>query len=321
VSKISIIRKVTPSNYLLEKQKFFADTQYIPNFTYDNTFTNAELHKYGYPKEEIADQARFVLEKTFSQYSENDIQLSQGPELVKDAVIKEVYKYLSSYSIQDRYKILTSDSLSARTMMTKESIILREPVVYREKSLKGMLHHEIGTHALRGINYEKQKWHKKSEEYGFQDYLRTEEGLATLHALQSHTLKSTYIAASRYLAAYYAQSHSFGEVWELMKPFFATKESLWTTVFRQKRGLTDTSQPGGFTKDIVYFEGAISVYNWVQKNNFDCTLLYYGKLALEDIAKAQSLNPNFSPLLPRFFTDNRDAYAENLQKIGAWNEF
>ena len=91
--------------------------------------------------------------------------------------------------------------------------------------------------------------------------------------------------------------------------------------FRQKRGLTDTSKPGGYSKDLVYFEGLVDVYNWLKKNNFDITDLYIGKLSTQDVEKAKNLNPNFQPVLPSFFSLSKEKYAQEIKKIGEFNNF
>jgi len=52
---------------------------------------------------------------------------------------------------------------------------------------------------------------------------------------------------------------------------------------RVKRGLTDTSEPGGLYKDQVYLEGAIQILR--ARKNIDFMGLYCGKLSLDDLQK------------------------------------
>jgi hypothetical protein len=184
----------------------------------------------------------------------------------------------------------------------------------------GMLYHEIGTHALRSMNYKHQPWYKKKKRYGFSEYLVTEEGLASLHGLLPQSFKSTYTQAIRYLAVGYAQDHSFTELWKYVNSYVENPERCWTICVRQKRGITDTSKPGGFTKDLVYFEGIIKMWVWLTKNDYRLNELYFGKLAVEDIGKALELNPDFEPVLPSFYTLNTDQYAEQIAEIGKVNK-
>jgi hypothetical protein len=315
-----LIKKLVPTNYLEEKEKFFADNSYNPQFQYSTEINSKDMLRYGTVQEDMLDKAKIILKKTFNKYSETELYNLKGKVLKKNEVVSKISNYMKNHNILNKYEIKTSNTLSARTMMTPNEIILRTPISYREEGLMGMLHHELGTHALRGINYENQPWYKKKDEYDFSQYLRTEEGLASLHSLFAHTYISLFIPATRYLASSIAQKSSFVETWNQLKPYVDNKERLWTLVFRQKRGLEDTSLPGGFTKDIVYFEGTVEVYNWLVENNFDIAPLYFGKMSYKDVKKSQKFNPNFKPQLPLFFTEDKDKYKNKILEIGKWNE-
>jgi hypothetical protein len=86
-----------------------------------------------------------------------------------------------------------------------------------------------------------------------------------------------------------------------------------------KRGLYDTSEPGGFTKSIVYLEGMTEVWQYLKKSNFDVEGLYYGKIAAEDVNKAREMNPDFKPQLPHFYTQDRQAYEKQIRSIAKIN--
>jgi hypothetical protein len=184
-----------------------------------------------------------------------------------------------------------------------------------------MIYHEIGTHVLRRVNYEVQPWYKKKSKYGFSSYLETEEGLAALHSLSARTFKSAVTIALKYVATDYAQSHSFAELWQYIGKYYDDPEARWLITLRQKRGLQDTAQPGGYTKDMVYFKGAHIVAKWLHEHNYDCSSLYYGKLDISDIEKAIELNPTFQPLLPSFFVTDKEKYAQTMQEVAKENYF
>jgi len=90
---------------------------------------------------------------------------------------------------------------------------------------------------------------------------------------------------------------------------------------RQKRGLTDTSHPGGYSKDLVYFAGMIEVWRWLKERNFNPSDLYFGKISFKDVQKAIEMNPEFEPKLPSFFSINPVQYAAEIEKIGEENQF
>lgn len=152
-------------------------------------------------------------------------------------------------------------------------------------------------------------------------YLRTEEGMATLHTLVPHSFKSAYSTAVQYLAVEYARKHTFAELWKYVGQYIQDEETRWMITFRQKRGVTDTSKEGVFTKDLVYFEGAVQVWHWLEQHQHNPTKLYYGKIAMEDLPIAEKLNPHFEPLLPSFYVIDPQKYAKEIHEVGIFNQF
>jgi hypothetical protein len=69
----------------------------------------------------------------------------------------------------------------------------------------------------------------------------------------------------------------------------------------KNRGLTDTSQKGAFSKDLVYFEGFIEILKYLQKNDADPSKLYFGKIAVQDIKKVEKLAIVQPILYPNFY--------------------
>lgn len=54
-------------------------------------------------------------------------------------------------------------------------------------------------------------------------------------------------------------------------------------MLRVKRGLSDTSSPGGLYKDQVYLEGAVQLLK--NRKTIDFKTLYCGKLNLSDLKR------------------------------------
>ncbi|MBU0579165.1 DUF1704 domain-containing protein [Patescibacteria group bacterium] len=279
------------------------------------------LCKHGYPQKKYLDLAQTILEKTYYQYNEAELDKLRGDSINQSEVTKKTTDFLDIHHLKNRFKIVWSNSFVARTSITADTIKLRLPVDFRQKDLLSMLYHEIGTHALRRVNYEQQPWYKNKEEYGFKDYLETEEGLAGLHSLLPLDFQYAHYSALNYVSVAYAQKHNFIELWNFLKKYIDNPERRWRKTFRRKRGLEDTSQPGGFTKDLVYFEGMVKVWNNLKQNDFNISQLYFGKMAFEDVEKAVKISPNFKPVLPSFFVVDQEAYAEKMAKIGQVNMF
>lgn len=313
------LKNLVPKNLQEEKQKFFADNSYNPQFTYENNIEVSDLTEHGLPQEKYLTLAQKVLDIAYDGKTEEDLFSSEGALLAQSDVTQKVEQFLAMHGLEDRFAVTWSSSFISRASVSSDTIKLRLPCEFRQEGLLGMLYHEIGTHALRRINYEKQPWFKKKSKFGFGDYLRTEEGLAVLHGLIPHSQKLAFIQAIRYLAVYYALTTSFSELWHKLIPYVDDVERRWTIVVRQKRGLTDTSKPGAFTKDLVYFEGMIEVWKWLVAHEFDITTLYFGKIGHHDTEKAEMYNPSFQPKLPVFFTHFNQEYVEKILQIGEVN--
>ena len=316
---MSVLQDITPINLLAEKQKFLAEPTSNPQFIYKNPIDEKKLTQYGVPQKKYLDLATAILEKTYFGRNEQDLYMTKGKKLSQEEVDRKIRSFLEMHRLEDRFNLVWSSSFVSRTTISSDTIKLRLPAEFRQEDLLGMLYHEIGTHAIRRINYEQQPWFKKKKKFGFSSYLKTEEGIASLHSLIPHSYKSAFVSAIRYIAADTANKGSFAETWAALEPYVEDLDRRWTIVFRQKRGITDTSQPGGYTKDLVYFEGLVEVWRWLSSQNFALADLYYGKLALEDVPKAVSMNPEFDPLLPSFYTHDFTNYRKQMLEIGEYN--
>ena len=315
------LAQLNPINLLEEKAKFLADPTYNPQFVYSEPISVEELTEYGIPTPHYLELAKAIMAEAYFGRNQRDLLMMEGPIIPHDEVTRRLQAFLKIHNLLDRYTIIWSSSFISRATMTTDTIKLRSTAEFRKEGLIGMLYHEIGTHALRRVNYELQPWYKKRNKYGFTSYLKTEEGLAALHALMGHSYRSAAATAIRYAAVDYAQSHSFAELWNYLGRYINDVETRWMISLREKRGLTDTSLPGGYSKDLVYFEGAYKVMKWLDANDYDCTKLYFGKMDIDDVDKAIALNPDYQPILPSFFEVNKEKYAENLKEIAAFNHF
>lgn len=316
---MSLIKDLIPTNLQQEKERFLANPKSNPQFNYHRDFFENELTQYGQPKAENLEVAQQIVDQAYQDKVDSDLYAHRGPLLSQNDLTNKIKTFLEMHHLADRYKLVFSSSFVTRTSITPDTIKLRTPLSFTQEGLMGMLYHEIGTHALRRINYEQQPWFKRKKKFGFSEYLFTEEGLATIHTLLPQVNSLAFSPALKYLTVQIAQTSSFAETWQFLTPYIDNLEKRWQIVYRQKRGLTDTSKPGGFTKDICYFGGLIEVFNWLMDHNLDPTQLYYGKLALEDVPKAVNLYPEYQPILPSFWLLDPQAYAEGVYQIGKAN--
>jgi hypothetical protein len=316
---MSLLKKLTPINIQSEKEKFFSDLSYNPQFEYENEITEADLYTHGFPSIKLVEKAKEVVDRAFFHQSERDILDKSGSIISPKLAELKIIQFLKMHNLDSLYSIQYSSTFIARASIYSNSIKLRLPIKFTHDDLIGMIYHELGTHVLRQVNYQQQPWYKKKKSYGFSPYLKTEEGLAVLHSLLPRKFQSAYRSARYYIASYLSQENSFSGLYHKLEKYFDDPEKRWTATLRQKRGLRDTSNPGGFTKDIVYFEGLLDMLQWLSKNNFELRELYYGKISVKDVKKAVQLNPTFEPILPSFYISNINNYKEKISKIGSIN--
>ncbi len=316
---MSFLSNLTPHNLQEEKAKFFADVTYNPQFVYQNPVDPTELNKYGLPRPEHLKIAEKILNQTITLYDHTKLKLLQGRVLTDQEVKDTIENFLALHNLEKRFSVTYSASFISRTSATSDQLKIRLPMEYRRRSLQGMLYHEIGTHALRRVNYELQPWYRRKNQLGFSEYLETEEGLATLHSRLPHKYKAAVSQALHYVSISTALNHSFSEVWHTIRPYSESFDQCWVLTLRAKRGLTDTARPGAFTKDILYLDGMIRVWNWLKQRDFDCTELYFGKMDVSDVQKAVDMHPEFIPQLPFFFTKDRAKYQTGMMEIGRVN--
>ncbi len=317
---MSLVQDLTPINLEEEKQKFFDNNfKYNPQFKYKNLITINQLYKYGKPKSKPLELAKLILEEAFFGKTETELREIEGEVITKELANNIFKDFLEKNKIQNQIKIKWSKEFPGKASFYLDTLKLRLPPWHRQKEFLGTIYHELGTHALRRINYEQQPFFKKKAQYGFIDYMVTEEGLASFHTLLAKNFKIDYMSALNYVTCDIAQHNSFSDTFSFVAKYLQDKERCWQYTYKLKRGLYDTSQGGGFTKNIVYLEGMIKVWNYFKKTEFDLEGLYFGKIDADDVEKARELNDGYQPVVPHFYKNNRKKYLEKILLIARSN--
>ena len=319
---MSLVQDLTPINLEEEKRKFFdKDGNYNPQFKYKKLITINMLYRYGKPKPKFIELAKQILKKSFQDRTETDIRKMEGEHLSQQQAKLMIKDFITNNHLENEVEVKWSEDFAGKASFYIETLKLKLPIWHREKEFLGTLYHEIGTHALRRINYAKQPFFKKKSQYGFGDYLMTEEGLASFHTLLARNFKLDYTGALNYEACDFAQSHSFSETYAFVGQYLQDQERCWQYTYKLKRGLYDTSQGGGFTKDTLYLEGMVQVWRYFQESNFDVEGLYFGKINSNDVKKAREMNPDFLPKLPNYYQTDPEAYRKLINSIAEENSF
>ncbi|MFH1305108.1 MAG: tyrosine/phenylalanine carboxypeptidase domain-containing protein, partial [Candidatus Omnitrophota bacterium] len=149
--------------------------------------------------------------------------------------------------------------------------------------------HEVKVHIYRGVNGNEQPF--KIFRDGLAGYDETEEGLAILAeeaagCFESDT-RQMKLYAGRAMAADCCLKGSFHDTFVKLREFFPD-ELAYRLTERGKRGLKDTSANGGFPRDFHYISGGVKVRQYVE-NHGSLSILYVGKIGLEDVDSVRSL--------------------------------
>ncbi len=308
-----IITDTTPLNLLEEKAKFVDDKTYNPQFKYNRSFTAQELTVWGPPQLKYYDHAVRMMTRYPHQRADQPVYVS--PTDIEAAVdhFNHEYHLLEPISVEFSADFVTRCRISTKTLF------FQLPLHYTQDKFQDLYRHELETHMLRRLNQRQQPWasHFKIDEPNFR---RTEEGIASLH---THLLRKDKVFRKSYLtyiAVYLAQQASFTRVYHTLIEYGVSPSTAWNISVRTKRGLEDTSQPGGLTKDICYFEGAVKIWNWILNPENDPHDLYLGRLTVEQLSELKPQAKTENLYYPSFMA-HVDEYRNSVQEIGLINEF
>nr|XP_056713523.1 putative tyrosine carboxypeptidase MATCAP2 isoform X2 [Euleptes europaea] len=217
---------------------------------------------------------------------------------------------------------VTEDLLSraSMTVVNGRPTLTINIATAREHWLEGMLRHEIGTHYLRGINNNSQPWSNGAgrKKHGLKPINPTEEGLASIHSVLFRKDPFLWRAALLYYTVYQASQMSFSDLFQDIGRFVKDPSTRWDYCVRAKRGSTDTSQPGCFSKDQVYLDGILRILRYRQSIDF-YLLTALGKVSYEDVERLKEFAVLENMRVPHFLQDHI-RYMEHLEKIMEVNE-
>ena len=230
---------------------------------------------YGVPDKEMVSLAKIMIPKEKASKQDRTILAKEARRIF--------YEKLSDYGIFD-WKIIIKKNLTAKADVnsSKKMIYLKQRK-YSYNEINNLLAHEVDVHVVRAFNGSKNK--NSIYSTGTANYLKTEEGLA----IMMEQLSGNYNAqrfkffAARMIAADMAVTKSFYDIFDtLVRKYNLSKHNAYIITKRVKRGLTDTSKPGGFIKDHVYFEGFYIIRKFMQSGG-DIRPLFVGKISLDEI--------------------------------------
>ncbi|XP_075862424.1 putative tyrosine carboxypeptidase MATCAP2 isoform X1 [Microcebus murinus] len=324
--KFCILTAIKPTNLEKEKLRFFkSDYTYNPQFEYANPALPSVLAKHSNASDRFLKQSINIMELTLQKYGsyEKFEQATGGSLLSKPRIWSHVRKYMMKEGCLGEIVVHLTEDLLSRASMTVVNgcpTLTINVSTAREHWLEGMLRHEIGTHYFRGINNLQQPWNSWNgrKKHELKPNNPTEEGLASIHSVLFRKDPFLWRAALLYYTVYRASQMSFCELFKDIGKFVKDPNTRWDYCVRAKRGWTDTSQPGCFSKDQVYLDGILQILRY--RNTIDFHLLTaLGKVSYEDVDRLKGLAVIENMRVPHFLQDH-SRYMEHLQKIMEVNE-
>ncbi len=317
-SKLRIVYFLRPKNLDEESEKFSKDNNYNPVFVYNDLDFDAEdlLDRLKYIEIDDSPLGQ-IFEKKITQvknkilllssigdpkkFTGSSMQLYPKPSLryVRDAYqsmkservfeagkdidtmeTKKIFDdILSEYSL-DGWQIVIKDNMVVDVSVGKNGVIfLKKDAWFSKLKIEQLIKHEIETHVLTAANGAIQPY--GILKYGMSGYLLTQEGLAMYN--QTYFVEKKEIPRGRGLiATHLALDKSFSDTYKALIDLGIDKELAFRSTVKVKRGLTNTAEPGAFTKDSLYYIGFKKIKEYVDKGG-DLKDLYIGKINIDDL--------------------------------------
>ena len=228
------------------------------------------------------------------------------PENLDSSEVRRVFENeLRSFGLEWEVRPLLEGGAKLAVNSTRGEVYVDLSARFSENSIKRYLYHEIRTHVFRAENGKRQPLSIFLS--GFPGYRETEEGLAVYNEYTNGLLDPETLRkySARVIAASMVPHASFSEIFEEMLRYFPP-EKAYTITHRVKRGLTDTSLPGGYTKDYIYLSGFLKVSDFLQTCPSKASALktlYCGKIGIEDFEMAQNLLERGVLKMPRYLPE------------------
>ena len=269
---------------------------------------------YGLPTTPIHDKATKPIdlsekfEEIINSIDTNQVKKMQSPKIDSTVVAERISKSVSEYFGNQAPKLKIVKELSAKATASSKTIKLRENGEFAETDVKQLINHEAYIHVATTLNGRAQKDMKiLGSNYG--SITKTQEGLAVFSELITGSIDVDRMRriSDRVVAIQMSiDGADFIEVYKFFLEKNGSRNQSYESARRVFRGgLLTGGAP--FTKDIVYLDGLIRVYNFfrsaIAQGKTECiNLIFAGKMDLDDIPVIHSMfkdgliqSPNFVP--------------------------
>ena len=276
--------------------------------------TEISYKKYGKPTPLLFRNSARILRGKVDNYNITKYPVVKHGSMLNYKEIENIFNTVFEYYNLKDWKVQASSNIprnSARVGI-KSKWILVDPNIQRSKfKLKKTLVHEVGTHVLRSVNGAGSGIDALSNA-NLGEYLDIEEGLATWNESDMNLLTLAWLKkkAAMTWAIYLGEKLTFRQLYNSMLGILP-KKTAFDITYRVKRGLGDTSYPGIYAKDIVYFRGFRKVKKAIERDKSLYEKLYAGKI---DIKQCEWVDDGLIPKAK--VVPSKEQWGEIFKKVG-----
>ncbi|MFH1547593.1 MAG: tyrosine/phenylalanine carboxypeptidase domain-containing protein [bacterium] len=252
----------------------------------DEKFAKISKERFGFPSDKLYSRVCKILRGRYGSIEvvNRDTKMKER-ELGFDDIVAIFTKVFSVLGLDD-WTIEGSKAIAAsefRTTAKTKRIMIDPGIETNAERIKKTIVHEVMTHAVRSEN----GYSTGFDTFGkpnLIEYLDAEEGLALYNEELYGVLRNIDIKrkAAQTYAVYLSETMSFREVFKAMNAVYP-KRNAFATVLRVKRGMSETSRPGGYYKDVSYLRGFLKVRKFLKDNEVGYRNLYAGKIGLDHL--------------------------------------
>lgn len=255
--------------------------------------------------EKPSDSLVNIADRLLSSVDENSESESLDKQLTAEEFRSKAQKELDYYREQRAdlpATVQIRDDVPG-VLVSQGNLIIGSQRRVLENRAEALLSHEVGTHILTNYNGKAQPFRQMSA--GLPGYDELQEPLAVLSEYLVGGLSNRRIRtlAARVLAVHWmVDGATFVEVFhKFVKDYGLHKEIAYSITMRVFRG-------GGFTKDVVYLRGLVSLLEHL-RHGLDIELLYLGKFGLNYLPIIRELTWRNvlvqAQLKPRYFESEK----------------
>ena len=242
----------------------------------ENDFTRISRTLFGAPSASEVEEAEKIIQNI-------DIEkLKEKEEIYSAEDAKERFeKVFQKYGLKN-WKVKIKNNMVADCVAGKNNrLFVKENARFSKERIESLIIHEIETHIITAENGKMQDYEIFNR--GLANYLKTQEGMAmyNVEKQQNKPFSNNFRVHSHVIAIDQSTKGSFSEAVKHLKGLGVPQKEAFYSVLKAKRGFNDTSKPGAFTKDYIYFKGYHQVKEYI-KNGGELSNLYMGKMDVSD---------------------------------------